>query len=46
MDGLRELAALREDEIWDELLPELDELCRHKWLLKLLLLICERRDRA
>lgn len=46
MDALAELAGLREDEIFEEVLDELNELCRYKWLLRLLLTICEQRDRA
>lgn len=44
--ALDELAELREDEIFDELLPELAELCKHEWLLELLLVICKRKGRT
>lgn len=27
-------------------LPELDELCRHEWLLRLILMYCEGREDA
>jgi hypothetical protein len=43
LDALDALAEMDEAELLEELLPELAALCRHKWLLKLILAYCDRR---
>jgi hypothetical protein len=43
LDALEQLGELDEDELLEEMLPELAELCRHKRLLELLLAYCNRR---
>lgn len=43
LDALEALAEMEEEELLEELLPELAQLCRHRALLKLLLAYCDRR---
>ena len=43
IDALLYLSELEEEDLLEELLPELAELCKHTWLMKLLIAYCERR---
>jgi hypothetical protein len=43
---LDELAELEETELVMEIEDELDDLCRHAWLMRLILSLCSRRRHA
>lgn len=43
LQALDELADLDSDELLEEIMPELGELCRHVWLLELLIAYCHSR---
>ena len=43
IDALLYLAELDVEELAEEVSPELDELCKQVWLMKLLIAYCERR---